>query len=381
MSTDHIDPAVENVKWRDQVPDVIHMNSIQYFGNHEIIFSARHLDAVYDIDMQTGAILWKLGGTPTAQSLTALQDPYAGVNPPGLFSGQHDARIVAGGNLTLQDNGTRQARAIRALRFSIDTKARTATELEQLTDTRSNGPGLCCGGVDRLTRERLARVVGRRELRDRADPPRRSGSDDLLLAVLLLPGRTGSRPDRRVAPRHGRDGPAAPALTAVLGSAHGTTRRQSGTDHGRGARTGRRRDPPDGVGGRARDDGRRARRRGRAAGQGARCLGRVPPPRRHRRERLGSHRGRDDVTLRRPRHPREQRGRLPHHADEHDLRRRIHARRDDQPGRHLPRHEGGDGDDGRARARARSSTSPRSPACAGAREPWRTRQASSPCAA
>jgi hypothetical protein len=153
---DHIDVEAENVKWRDQSPDVIHMNSIQYFGNHEIIFSARHLDAVYDIDKPSGAVLWKLGGTPTAQSLTAVHDPYAGVNPPGLFSGQHDARIVAGGNLTLQDNGTRQARAIRALRFSIDTRSRTATELEQLTDARSNGPGLCCGGVDRLAGNWLA---------------------------------------------------------------------------------------------------------------------------------------------------------------------------------------------------------------------------------
>ena len=126
------------------------MNSIQYFGDHEILFSARHFDAVYDIDMRTGGILWKLGGTPTPRSLTAVHDPYAGVNPPGLFSGQHDARIVAGGGLTLQDNGTRQARPIRALRFSIDIKSRTATELEQLTDARSNGPGLCCGGVDRL---------------------------------------------------------------------------------------------------------------------------------------------------------------------------------------------------------------------------------------
>ena len=39
------------------------MNSIQLLGNHELVFSARHFDAVYAIDMTSGAIIWKLGGT------------------------------------------------------------------------------------------------------------------------------------------------------------------------------------------------------------------------------------------------------------------------------------------------------------------------------
>jgi len=41
--------AAANVNWHDQFPDVIHMNSILYDGNGGIIFSARHLDAVYRI--------------------------------------------------------------------------------------------------------------------------------------------------------------------------------------------------------------------------------------------------------------------------------------------------------------------------------------------
>jgi hypothetical protein len=148
---DHINLATANTNWRDQFPDIIHMNSIQYLSNHEIIFSARHLDAVYAISMDTGAIIWKLGGTTTPQSLTVLRDQYASVNPDGLFSGQHDARIVPGGTLTVQDNGTRQGRSVRALRFAIDPATKTATEVQQLTDSRFTGTVLCCGGVDRLT--------------------------------------------------------------------------------------------------------------------------------------------------------------------------------------------------------------------------------------
>ena len=73
---DHIDVAQANVNWRDQSPDAIHMNSVLYDGNGGIIFSARHLDAVYRIDMKTGAITWKLGGSPTPQSLTVTGNQY-----------------------------------------------------------------------------------------------------------------------------------------------------------------------------------------------------------------------------------------------------------------------------------------------------------------
>jgi len=41
-------------------------------------------------------------------------------------------------------------RPVRALRFSINAAAHTATELGQVTDSRV-GPAFCCGGVDRLS--------------------------------------------------------------------------------------------------------------------------------------------------------------------------------------------------------------------------------------
>jgi len=147
---DHIDVATANVNWRKQYPDVIHMNSIQYFGDHEILLSIRHFDAVYAISMRTGAILWQLGGAPTPKSLAVTHDQYATIHPDDLFSGQHDARIAPDGMLTVQDNGTLLLRPVRALRFAIDTVKRSATELEQVTDTRM-GPAFCCGGVDRLS--------------------------------------------------------------------------------------------------------------------------------------------------------------------------------------------------------------------------------------
>ncbi len=125
--------------------DIVHLNSVQPDGNHAFLFSARHLDALYHVDMTTGAIDWKLGGTPTPQSLTVV-----GATGPGpLFSGQHDARLLPDGTLTAHDNGTMPGRLPRALRFRIDTVHRTATLLESITDPRTAISG-CCGSARRL---------------------------------------------------------------------------------------------------------------------------------------------------------------------------------------------------------------------------------------
>jgi hypothetical protein len=137
----HINVANANVNWRDQYPDVIHMNSLWYDGNGGIIFSARHLDAVYRVDMKTGAITWKLGGTPTAQSLKFTASPY-----PTNFSGQHDAQLLPNGELTLHDDGSRANRPPRALRISLDLTNKTATIRQQVTDSRAKH-SVCCGSA------------------------------------------------------------------------------------------------------------------------------------------------------------------------------------------------------------------------------------------
>jgi hypothetical protein len=141
----HIDVAKEDTNWRDQYPDAVHMNSVQYDGAGGIIFSARHLDAVYRIDMATGAITWKLGGTPTPQSLIVTGNQYA-----ELFSGQHDARLTAKGTLTVHDNGTRLGHLARGIEFKINTKKKTATVVTQVTDPRSV-TSICCGSAELTT--------------------------------------------------------------------------------------------------------------------------------------------------------------------------------------------------------------------------------------
>lgn len=124
--------------------DIVHLNSIEVDGDG-LVLSARHLNAVFRIRRSDGAITWKLGGTQRPESLAFVGDAF----PTTSFGGQHDARILADGSLTLLDNGTLRNRPPRALRYLLDTTARTATVLEDVRDSRTPGSN-CCNSARRL---------------------------------------------------------------------------------------------------------------------------------------------------------------------------------------------------------------------------------------
>lgn len=122
--------------------DAYHLNSVEPTDTGYVV-SLRHLNAVIRIDKASGNIVWKLGGSARSESLTFVGDAY------GNFGGEHDARILPDGTLTLHDNGTLQGRAPRAVRYSIDPIARTATLVEQITDADAASSGLV-GSARRL---------------------------------------------------------------------------------------------------------------------------------------------------------------------------------------------------------------------------------------
>jgi arylsulfotransferase ASST len=137
-SKDHI-ALSENTRWHfanQELPDgtkaydYFHINSVEPDGDG-LVISARHVDAVYRIDRATGDVQWKLGGSKRPKSLTVIGDH---LDPP--FIGQHDARLAPDGTLTVFDNHTYFAPP-RGVRFRIDTTARTATVLDQVTDPKA----------------------------------------------------------------------------------------------------------------------------------------------------------------------------------------------------------------------------------------------------
>jgi arylsulfotransferase ASST len=146
-SQDHISLAATGRWWRLAVNngyDIAHWNSIEPDGD-SVIASFRHLDAVYKIVKSSGRIVWKLGGTRTAKSLEVKHDPRA-----STFGGQHDARLLPDGTLTVFDNRTnRRYERPRAVRYRIDQEAGTATLLQSITDP-DVPTSRCCGSARRL---------------------------------------------------------------------------------------------------------------------------------------------------------------------------------------------------------------------------------------
>jgi arylsulfotransferase ASST len=110
--------------------DLLHVNSVEPDGDG-LIVSARHLNAVFRIDRATGAVDWKLGGTFVAgKSLTVLGMPAA----DQVFGGQHDARVLPDGTISVFDNRARTEGTPAAVRFRIDPVARTATRIARVTE-------------------------------------------------------------------------------------------------------------------------------------------------------------------------------------------------------------------------------------------------------
>ena len=122
--------------------DVYHWNAIEPTGSG-FILSYRHLDAVYRIDQTTGSIDWKLGGSTRPESLTVVGDPV--FDGGSHFGGQHDSRLQPDGSVTLFDDGT-GLRSPRAVRYGIDTTARTATLLDSVSDPDIT-VSFCCGSA------------------------------------------------------------------------------------------------------------------------------------------------------------------------------------------------------------------------------------------
>lgn len=114
---ENIDPIYLN---DTNMLDVTHFNSVEIDKDANIIISARSTNEVVKISKHDGKILWRFGGK--------LND-YKLINDSILFLGQHDARIIKNGHLTIFDNGygnDHKMHNARALEYKLDEKRKTA---------------------------------------------------------------------------------------------------------------------------------------------------------------------------------------------------------------------------------------------------------------
>jgi hypothetical protein len=119
-SLDHVGAAESEVETsRDTTPwDYFHLNSIDPRPNGNLVISARSTWAGYELQAGTGAILWRLGGNHSSFKM----------GPGTRMAWQHDARVLAGGELTFFDDGANPPihSQSRGVRIALDFKRREA---------------------------------------------------------------------------------------------------------------------------------------------------------------------------------------------------------------------------------------------------------------
>lgn len=104
--------------------DYVHFNAIDVLPNGNLLLSARHTQAIYQVDTVTGKVVWRLGGVRSDFEM----------GPDAEFWFQHDARWMGNGIVSIFDNGAgiRAAREVsRGVHLRLDEKAMTATLVQE----------------------------------------------------------------------------------------------------------------------------------------------------------------------------------------------------------------------------------------------------------
>jgi hypothetical protein len=101
-----------------------HVNSIDPSRPGEVLISARNTWAIYDVDIHSGAIRWRIGGKRSSFKLGA----------GAAFHYQHDAAWQPGGLVSVFDNGGAEEKQSRGLVLDPDTASGMVTLVKQFSN-------------------------------------------------------------------------------------------------------------------------------------------------------------------------------------------------------------------------------------------------------
>ncbi len=125
----HISPAESYTPPQKRVYpwDFIHVNTISLGPNNTMLLSSRSMWTLFDVDIHTGAVLWRLGGKKSDWKL----------GPGVKFFYQHDAEWQPNGEISMFDNGASppMEKQSRGLLLKLDTTAKTVTLVKQFVNT------------------------------------------------------------------------------------------------------------------------------------------------------------------------------------------------------------------------------------------------------
>ena len=117
-SWDHFSYFDTTSSLTDQNIDLVHGNALALANDGNLLLSSRNLGEVTKINLQTGDVIWRLGGKADTFNFVDGQ----------TFAYQHDVRQLSDGDITIFDNqGTPQnPAASMGLEFKVDESAKTA---------------------------------------------------------------------------------------------------------------------------------------------------------------------------------------------------------------------------------------------------------------
>jgi hypothetical protein len=106
--------------------DYVHVNSIDPGSDGNVLLSARGTWTIYNVNIHTGAFIWRIGG----------KYPSFKRGPGTFFYWQHDARWQPGGLVSVFDNGSDPAyeKQSRGLLLDPNTATHTVTLVKQFTN-------------------------------------------------------------------------------------------------------------------------------------------------------------------------------------------------------------------------------------------------------
>jgi hypothetical protein len=106
--------------------DYAHVNSIDPGSAGDVLLSARNTSALYDVDVHSGGVRWRLGGKRSSFVL----------GPGGVFHWQHDSEFQSGGRISLFDNGSEPAeeKQSRGMVLSVAPGTRSASLVKEFVN-------------------------------------------------------------------------------------------------------------------------------------------------------------------------------------------------------------------------------------------------------
>ncbi len=125
-SWDYIPITDSNASLTDPAVDYIHGNGLALDTDGNLLLSSRNLSEITKINLQTGAVIWRLGGKGN-------QFQFVNDEP---FAYQHNIGVLPNGDITIMDNhGTEQAPTpSRGIEYKVDTANKTVTKVWQFQD-------------------------------------------------------------------------------------------------------------------------------------------------------------------------------------------------------------------------------------------------------